>query len=405
MLSKGNMNRDPLELARAQLDFAAMGAAAPSVREVLYKAQTMVPLAPTKPWWKLGATVGGALVLAAALLAPWVPATSKLALLSLQFDKLYTRAEAQQLISQALRDLPENVLAGAEYTPLGDADSGKLSINATSFTQSAGTLDKLASSMRWDDTKDLASDVSYNTEKLYFVQWTSPVQLAGRLINPQHHVPALLKPSRDLALDVLNHQPLYQHTLAEELAAGDPAFKLTALEFIESRGPVLERHYDFELPAWPAPLGVSAENFTQLSASQQAALRQHVEGFARRMNLADCNMVLASEPQPWMPVLVNVCNTAGASDRLVSERVQAWLEKPTDDELADPEFSLTALIGRAMEHVLPGMDYRVDYMRAGLALPNGLHPYFYATVTVLGTRRNSLRPINASGESEETAEY
>ena len=70
--------RDPLEAARAQLDFGAIARDAPSARDVLFKAQTIVPLAPPRPWWRAGAAAAAVVALAVLALAPWIPQSAAL---------------------------------------------------------------------------------------------------------------------------------------------------------------------------------------------------------------------------------------------------------------------------------------------------------------------------------------
>ena len=43
-MTGNNYSRDPLDLARQELDFAALASSAPAVKDIMYKAQTMAPL-------------------------------------------------------------------------------------------------------------------------------------------------------------------------------------------------------------------------------------------------------------------------------------------------------------------------------------------------------------------------
>lgn len=408
MVPKGNptyRNSDPLELARAQLDFAAMAAAAPSVREVLFKAQTMVPLSPTKPWWKAATVAGAAVLLAAALALPWIPVNATLALASLQFDRQYTRAEAQQLVDIVVRGLPQQALAGAQFGAAGDSERGPLTVTLTSLADSEAGLRQAMEALDFGAAIELAQGATLSTAAIKARRWHSPLSLAFSALRPSAYELKMAQPGREIALGVLNNQQLYAQALAAELAAVEPSASLQACEFISERGPVLERRYSFEVPAWPAPLGITLSNFAQLGAQQQAALRWQVEDFARRMNLSWGSLVLAETPQSWLPVLVDVHNQHDVSDRVLTERVQAWISQPDERELYNPEFSLNALIGNALERVLPGMDYRVDYIRDGDARPNGMRPYFYATVTVVGPRQRTLRPLDDVEAVDESTEW
>src|SRR5690606_33844543 len=98
---------DPLELARQEHDFAAMAASAPSVRDVMFKAQTMAPLPQPKRWDRIAGGTGAALLAAALAFVPWLPSQTTYSVLSVQFEQTFEPKDAQRVVDSMLTALPE----------------------------------------------------------------------------------------------------------------------------------------------------------------------------------------------------------------------------------------------------------------------------------------------------------
>src|SRR5687767_13981252 len=95
---------DPLERARIALDFEALNHAAPPVKEILYKAQTMGPLALVREMWhpRPAALAFGFCLLM--MLAPCPPQRSSLTVMQIGFEKPIPRFDADLLAAHVVRN-------------------------------------------------------------------------------------------------------------------------------------------------------------------------------------------------------------------------------------------------------------------------------------------------------------
>ena len=402
--------RDPLELARRQLDFAAMASAAPSVREVLFKAQTMVPLNPARPWQRTAATAGAVLLIAAAVFAPWIPARQQFAVLAMQFDHRMAQNEAQQAINAVVRLLPEDTLASAEFKTKGPETAGVgeaeglLTVQLASPRRSRAELEKLGRAVNWAASDAAPGAASFSGEQYSYTDWASPLKRVQALLGAKRaEQTSKYAPGRKLALEILDRQVVFDKALAARYAGGSPPAELTGFAFLSPLERKNAPDYDFMLPTWPAAAALSVHGYKVESESRQADIRAQAEDLLRDASLLDASTQLSSEPVAWMPVIVTALDSAGRPDRVLTSKLQAWIGCPGDGELLSPDFDLEALISHALAQVLPDAKCTVSYERCGRALPNGMRPYYSAVVTV-SQRRGSLRDIAEPGEAGDSPE-
>ena len=101
MTGMGKYSKDPLDLARGQMDFARMASDAPTSKQILFKAQTIIPAVPAKPVWQKAAPAAGAALAAGLLFVPVIPQGSSLERLDVNFEGSLTREHAQQMQERA----------------------------------------------------------------------------------------------------------------------------------------------------------------------------------------------------------------------------------------------------------------------------------------------------------------
>ena len=142
---------DPLDAARQQMNFEAIAEQAPASKDILFKAQTIIPISAPRPWDRLAKGTGILGVSALLLFAPIIPRSASVALVNVQFEQQqFSREDAQLLVYDVLRDLPGDVLLGAGFNRAPgqsqDDTTGKLQLNLVKFNTSKKQLTSLAQS-------------------------------------------------------------------------------------------------------------------------------------------------------------------------------------------------------------------------------------------------------------------
>jgi hypothetical protein len=398
MMTAGNI-KDPLELARRELDFAAIAASAPSSKEILFKAQTMVPLSPPRPWKRIGATAAAVVLAAVLIAAPWVPQRSGMALLRVSFEQPFSRSQAQDVISHCLRELPGHALLGAEY----DATStGHLALRVSSLKHSSGQLH--------DAVDDVISaypttlqPYQVQTRHVSLERTASPTTMAWRLFSGSgsEGKPGTGDP---IATDVVANKAVLATGISSQLRRA--GYELKHLDFILP-GTDAKHDYSFTVDCWPYPVGVTISQYDDLSASAQQELRRRVEDFLSTANLRETSLVLAEQPGSEYPLLVDVQWASGQHDQRLTANVQAWIEQPTAEELTSIGFEPQDPLLKALENVLPGYEHRIEYKRmeaAGSAVP-----MYKITVVITGRKATPARDVSAlssrTSPGDEDIEY
>lgn len=398
--------KDPLAAARQHLDFEAMAKDAPSAKTILFKAQTIVPMVPVKPWERFG-KAGAALAVALLLLfAPLVPSTAQLALVRVQFEDTFTRSEAQQLAFDAAANLPAQLLAAADYAAApGQSDGGD-----------AGRLTLRLASVRLgpEELADAALDSLEGAgEARPFVtpttgakrrSWQSiPNAVASRLTrgdNEISHFPA----SNSLANDIISNAEMIESALADHMLQS--GFELTSFNFAEydSRVP-LERD-SFVIPAWPRWARIGVTGYASVPQLQQQEIRSEAAGFLDGLLLSSQGVLLRDTPGPELPVLLTVADRQGSADPVATRLVQAEFGRLVRENPPLGKFETEALVDRAVSSKLEGLDYRISYQQYSMFEPGQGPETFVATITISGKSRHVLREFTMPEvQSEAPAEF
>lgn len=398
MMTAGN-TKDPLELARQELDFAAIAASAPSSKEILFKAQTMVPLSPPRPWKRIGATAAAVVLAAVLVAAPWVPQRSGMTLLRVSFEQQFNRPQAQDIISHCLRELPGHALLGAEYDATG---TGRLALRVSSLKHSSGQLH--------DAVDDVISaypatlqPYQMQTRQVSLGRTDSPAAMVWRLVagNGSEGKPSTRDP---IAVDVVENKDVLATGIANQLHRA--GYELKHLDFIMP-GTDVEHEHSFTVDCWPYPVGATIAHYDDLSASAQQELRRRVEDFLAMANLRETSLVLAEQPVPEFPLLVDVQWTSGQHDQRLTANVQAWIEQPTAEELTSIGFEPQDPLLKALENVLPGYEHRIEYERMEAA--GSTLPLYRITVVITGRKVAPAREVSAlssrTSPEDEDIEY
>lgn len=391
--------KDPLELARQELDFAAMAASAPSSKEILFKAQTMVPLSPPRPWKRIGATAAAVVLAAVLIAAPWVPQRSGIALLRVSFEQQFSRPQAQDIISHCLRELPGHALLGAEYD---EAGTGSLALRVSSLNHSSGQLhDAVDGVIR--TYPEALQPYQMQSRQVNLGRTSSPAAMAWRLLAGKgtNNKPSTSDP---VAANVIENKGVLATGIASQLHRA--GYELKHLDFVLP-GTDAKREYSFSVDCWPYPVGVAIAQYDDLSASTQQELRRRVEEFLATANLRETSLVLTAQPRPEYPLLVDVQWASGQHDQRLTAEVQAWIEQPTATELTSIDFEPQDPLLKALESVLPGYEHRIEYKRmeaAGSAVP-----LYKITVVLTGRKATPARDVSAlssrTSPEDEDIEY
>jgi len=395
-----NNSRDVLELARRQLDFAAIASDAPSSKEILFKAQTMVPISPFKAWRRIAAAAGAGAVLAALLFVPWLPARSSASLVKLSFEQAVSHQQAYELISHFARELPRNVLLGAELSNPAEqqaADDGHLAIRLSSVSLSASHLSGIADELA--ASSDNPGLYQLLTGDINVTSWGSPVGKIGKLLNWRGGKTS--KEAGDsLASSIFNHENVFAAGLAGQLT--QLAHQLTRFGFITARQST-STNYDFVINCWPADVGVSVLHYHDLMDSEQEAIRQRSAEFLETFNLRSEGLALIGEPKIWLPIVVNVYDRGGSYNPQLTSRLQSWIRQPEQLELASLDFDALDSVRQALERVIPNYDYRLDFVRTSGPSSNTARMY-KVKVTVLGPRERTAEKMYIPAMQDDDAE-
>jgi len=382
--------RDPLAAARQQLDFEAMAKDAPSAKTILFKAQTIVPMVPARPWerfGKAGAVLAVALIL---VFAPLIPTTAQLALVRVQFENTFSRNEAQQLVFDAAANLPPQLLAAADFAePPGqsdDAASGRLTLRLASLRLDPDELAEAAldSLEGAGGARPFVTPASGATRR----SWQSiPNALASRLTRTDHgisHFPA----SNSLANDIINNSAMIEAALADHLAQSG-----------------FERD-SFVLPAWPRWARIGVTGYAGVPQLQQQEIRAKAAEFLDGLLLGSQDVLLSDTPGPELPVVLTVADRKGSADPVATRLVQAEFGSLVREHPPLGKFETEELVDRAVAGVLEDLDYRISYKQFSLFEPGHGTETFVATITINGKSRRVLKEFTMpEGQQEAPAEF
>jgi len=399
--------RDPLAAARAQLDFAAIARDAPSVRDIIFKSQTIVPLAPAKPWWRIGTTAAALLLLALLAAVPWIPRHAALSVLQLSFEQQFTPGQAQDVALGMLKSLPSWVLLDAQYDDNGGA---QLQLNASALCPEPelyGVVEQALGEQSGLAAYPLVKTVLAEASR----QWRSPLAVGREWLAGDGNTQSAQSGGQALVDQVLAAEALYTQGLRARLAV--EYFELRRFDFLPS-GAVREVPYDFYLDCWPARAGILLNGYPSLTRVEQETARRISREYLATVNLLNATVLLSTEPTSWLPIVVQVYRPGLVADGGVgldtklSERLQAHLTQPTADELGDVKLRevVEQRVSKAMQDCLPGWEYRADYQVRRTPGSGDRNPRYLVALTLTGRTPNSLsRPAPDGLDDDDSLEY
>ena len=376
---------DPLAAARQQLDFEALAERAPSSKEILFKAQTIVPITPIRPWEKV-AKGGSVLALAALLLfAPVVPRTASLALVNVQFEQQkFTRSEAQQLVYDVLRDLPDDVLLGAGFArALGqpqDNSQGRLQLNLIKFNETPERLAAIAGEVI--EFKPKAGLPFYSsTTVARSSQWNSiPRAIAAAFRKDQPEPQPPLDQFR-IVREILGNAELIGEGLRDRLMQ-QAGLELDHFGWTSALDQELPEGADFVLPAWPRWVSIGVVGYEYMMDGQQAGIRLNAEDYLAQLNLGLRGANLCRDAIQDCPLVVSVVAPGDAADPYLSALVQAQLAPELSKHQTITETQAEKLVEAACRKVLPQYELTVSVKAITQSGPGAGPAAYKATVRV-----------------------
>ncbi|MCH7472933.1 hypothetical protein IIA79_08290 [bacterium] len=387
--------KDPLDAARARLDFAAIAAAAPSARDILFKAQTIVPTAPARPWWRVATSAGVALLILAAIFAPWMGRQTVLTSLKVSFEQELARHEAQELVHQLVRELPDNMLLGAAFQAGSqsgaEGQNGRLELRVTGLGRRLPALKSWVT--RLVDARQGASLMPLfdEGETIHRAIWESPLDRLLNRLAPQGRLAKWRHPGNAHARMIADSEQLFAESLASKLGGLDEDYRLKELRFVTEADYSVSEGFDFTLPAWPGRVAVDVYPYKLLTDSEQAGIRSAVEGRLRELNLVGSSLQLFDQDIAQLPITVDVFNPQGMRDRYLTERLQAFIEQPSRKDMASVAYDVKDPVEKALSRFLPLAEYNAEYQRAG-AINGVWHgSYYLVKVKITGDRRRNSR--------------
>ena len=392
--------RDPLRLARTQLDYAAMSAAAPSVKQVLYKAQTMAPYAPPQFWKK--AAKGAAVAAAAALLlfAPIIPNQVSYTLLRVEFERPLAPARAQDAIDAVVKNLPSEVTVGIEQR---HTQTSQQAI-APRVVLRLGAAGVSGSWLR-HRAEDALASVANEAQPLYY---PAEEYRQGHQVNLVQAVMGLMAPEArphynlhgpygEQAERLLALEPVLREEVAARLAVG--GYQLSGLKFTEQPASV-PAGYDFVIQSWPMPAAVAVTGYAGELDSEQQSVRLAVEDCLRYFNLMPETAENLNPEAQWPAIAVVLEDISGSLNPQLAARVQSRISQPSLKELDHPAYDPSQPVEEAVSEVLPWA--QCQYIETRTERADGSLGWQVA-VLVEGKRTRTLR-LFAGQESQEAGE-
>lgn len=345
--------QDPLQLARTQIDFAAMSAGAPAVKDILYKAQTMAPYSPPQFWKK--AAKGTAVAAAAALLlfAPYIPSQVGYTLLRVEFERPLAPARAQDAIDAVVQNLPPEVTVGIEQR---QTQASQQAI-APRVVLRLGAVGVSGSWLRHQAEDALACVVNeaqplyYPAEEYRQGHKINLVQAVSNLVSPDVRPHYGLEGSYGKQAErLLLLGPVLKAEAGARLAA--EGYELAGLKFV-NRLDDLPAGYDFTVSSWPLPVAAAVTGYAGELDSEKQLIEQAVADCLSDFNLMLSQPVNTQIEAQWPAITVVVQDQTGRLNPQLAARVQAEIAQPSLKELDRPAYDPSEAVQAALEQVLP----------------------------------------------------
>lgn len=386
MQRDGYSGKNPMELARSQLDFAALATGAPAVKDVLLKAQTMVPMAPPKPWGKISIGVGSAIAAALLVFAPLVPQQASYALLRVEFEQVHDPPQAMQLASEVVKHLPSEVTAGIEQQATrGSTVRPVMRLGVPGW---AGSKLRRVAEEAFEPVAGEVMPLYYPVEEYQLSGRTSAWDYAlGMFDAPDGPQYEMLGEYDEQADSLLELEPLLAYELKQRLAVD--GHQLEALSFLPAHTASTPAGYDFTLPAWPLPVGVKIDGYAAQLDIEQSAIR------AKAAELLEYFNLLSDEDAgdgSWGVVRVQVVDLSGRLNPQLTLRAQAAVEQPDAEAASRLAFDAEELALQAAGSVVPWAELSASSSRVP-----GKQLRYVVTVSLLGEQRRGLEALAAGG--------
>ena len=393
MFGNGSFKQDPLDLARSQMDFARMSADAPGVKEILFKAQTIIPVTPAKPLWQKGAPVAGAALTAGLLFVPLLPMSSSLELMTVNFEGSMQRSEAQAIEFGIRRALSADILMGSEFNAAGAGESSHLTLSFSSAgePQLAASVEQAVNQNAADREPlfgRVITEASVNERE-------SIVTRASRMFAAEQPDVQYLDRSNRTASELLKHLELLQQGLNKALES--EGYRILNAQFLTEQpvyvaegeqgqpdtGPVSHDSRILNLPCWPATLTVTVDA-GELAEYERNTLYESCMNWIESVNLAERSAGLAQRPGELLPIIVEVRNPDGVVDRLLTERLQALIVQPVGGEITDvSSWDVRKAVEGPLHELLGSRMSAVAYERVSDPAYNRDVNFFYVHVSLL----------------------
>ncbi|MBN2082322.1 hypothetical protein JW859_08965 [bacterium] len=349
--------KDPLELARRQLDFAAIATQAPSSKEILFKAQTMVPMAPVRPWQRLAKTVGIAVAAGLLIFMPWLPQRASFSLVRITFEQTFNQYDAQDLVSHYTREMPVNVLTGVDYSGGASGKTGHLTLRASSAYHTSVDLRRTVEAALSSAGYELPYQILDG--QINRTTWKSPAEQVVDFVAARTDGRRLS--NSDLARSIMRRESVYAEGLRAQLR--QLGYQLEDFGFT-GRDAGERAGYDFTIACWPEDIGLSVRHYQNLTDSEQTEIRERTREYLTTLNINRDASNLVDAATNWLPIVVYVYDTSGRYDPQLTARMQAWIEQPDANELASVTFEPLDSVRDALKHVIPDYQCRLDYLSA-----------------------------------------
>ena len=271
---------------------------------------------------------------------------------------------------------------------------GYLAIRLSSVRHSPDQLQSFANSaVRGSGYSDLYQVL---TGQINVTNWLSPATQLARFVDGRRDRVGA-KTTQALARSIMSHEAVFAQGLDGQL--NQLGHHLLDLDFL-ANGPAENSQYNFIVDCWPAAVGINVQHYEDLMDQEQATIRQRAEDYLETINLRSQGLALISEPQLWLPIIVEACDADGRPNPQLTSRIQAWVSQPQPDEMASLDFDALDNVRDVLEKVAPQYEFRLDYMRNSGPTSNATRLY-KIKVTITGSKERDLRDIAISNIKED----
>lgn len=380
MTGMGKYSKDPLDLARGQMDFARMASDAPTSKQILFKAQTIIPAVPAKPVWQKAAPAAGAALAAGLLFVPVIPQGSSLERLDVNFEGSLTREHAQQMQFEIRNALPSDILMGSSFSAGSTADAGQLSLSfsAAGEPQLSSTVERVVMDKAGENGPlfgrlDRAAELHSRD---------SIVSRAVAMFGGSGDAPQYVDPGNQTAREILRNPELLEQGLGKVLE--EQGYAIGGLEFLDRPAADTADSGDLrviELDCWPRAIRFTVDA-PDLARFEHNDLRNACAVWLDSMNLGASRPGLAQMPSRLLPIVVEVVGPDGRTDRHLTERLQAMIQQPDAQQITDtsswkPQLVVKQAVSELMQD---GRDYAVSYEQVDDPAYNRDVNFYWATV-------------------------